>query len=392
MGARMAKPLDSNPHTPQAPLTPQVANPLVSTPDFSNKKFEGWTATDDDAVTGFREFDKDGDFDEWDFPASMQQAKVGADRSQCQIVIPLDGISRVHLRLERTLNALRVYDMKSKNGTSLRGSRLEPLVGTHIDVGDLITLQGSREVVLFALNDAMKKHRSTVLDILGTGYLRTTDQVMQDAAQGSNPLLLVGDASSCVTELASLIHRISPRRKKPLVHVLEPPSKAADGSSLVKSADKSTLVLALRQKAKPLKAAFVNALTSKSYSGRLIVVADSPQDARSALGEDFSNMLLNITIRPLAYRRQDIPALIDRHFARSTAPTLRFADLTSENQHALREGRWERNLVRLRQVVDTLAAYTQQPGYRGAAKAVGKSLSSAWRLLHRVGLRAPLFA
>lgn len=363
-------------------------SPDPATPDYSANRFSGWTGGGNE-VTGFRELDREGGC-EWELPRQMHDALLGSDPRACQLVIPVDGISRAHLRIQRVLGKLRIYDEKSTNGTIVRGYRIPAGGMAEIEAGDLITMPVSREVTLLAMNDAMQANRTNILDILGTGFSRSADWLMQEAAKGSNPLLLTGDPSSCVNELAEIVHAISPRRANKIVHVKQMPTSAADGSALVKTAEHSTLVLSLPENATPLKEAFVNALFSPSYKVQLIVIAHSFRDARSAFDERYASLLQHVLVRPLAYRRQDIPAVVDRRFATASKP-LRFADLTLANQQALLHGKWDSNLTELRQVVDALAAFGAGDGYRKAAKAVGKSSTALWRLLARVNLERPLF-
>ena len=362
----------------------------AKTPDHSGATFGGYPRDAND-VTGFREYERDGG-DEWDLPREVTEAFVGSDPS-CQIVIPVDGVSQQHVRLQR-VPSLRIADYKSKNGTVVRGMSLLPKETAEIEMGDLFTLRGEREVTLLAMTDHMRKCRPAILDILGTGFSPSADALLREAARGSNPLLLVGDPSSCVDELGELIHQVSPRRASDVVSVARMPETAAEGSSLVKRANHSTLILSLAENATPLKDAFVHALFDKSYDVRLVVVAQRARDAHNALGEHLASWLLQIHIRPLAYRRQDIPAVVDRRFE-TASNTRRFADLTSANQQAILEWGWEGktsgNLRKLRQVVDALAVLGEGSSYREAAQRVGTSSTSLWRLLEGVNLTRPLF-
>ena len=357
-----------------------------STPEFSGHSFEGWRGGDN-VITGFREVDRDGY--EWDFPRTMTEAYLGSDPAECQIVLPVEGVSRRHLRLERGLNRLRLID-NSTNGTLVRGYRLERGERAEIEMGDMMVVRAERDFRLLALNDEMRDCRNTILDIVGTAADRSADDIMQMAAKSVSPLLLTGDPSSGLSELATLIHRISPRRGREFVFVDKAPDNATDGNNLVRRAHQSTLVLPLPHGAQPLKASFVEAIRSKSFSVQLIIVAHRGQDARAAFGEDFFANFVNVHIRELAYRRQDIQGVIDRRLT-SRSPFYRFTDLTPTNQQALLDWPWPNNLSELREVVDGIAALAEKDTYRAAASAVGTSPAKLVRVNERLGLERPFF-
>lgn len=356
------------------------------TPEFSGHSFAGWKGGDN-VITGFRELDQEGY--EWELPRTLTEALLGSEHGECQLVLPIEGVSRRHLRLERGLNRLKVID-NSTNGTVVRGYRLGRGECAEIEMGDVMIIRAVRDVSLLALNDEMMACRHTMLDIVGTAADRSTDDIMRMAAKSVSPVLLTGDPSSCLTELATLIHRISPRRGREYVFVDQAPDNAADGNNLVRRAHQATLVLPLPHGTQPLKASFVEAIRSKSFSVQLIVIAHRAQDARTAFGEDFFPNFVNIHIRELAYRRQDIQGVIDRRLA-SKKVAHRFTDLTSINQQALLDWSWPNNLIELREVVDGIAALAEKDTYRAAATAVGTSPSKLVRLKERLGLERPFF-
>jgi pSer/pThr/pTyr-binding forkhead associated (FHA) protein len=60
-----------------------------------------------------------------DLPLNRDHLIIGKSRSQCDIVLSGDTISRKHARIERRMDGYYVTDLFSTNGTFLDGHRLE---------------------------------------------------------------------------------------------------------------------------------------------------------------------------------------------------------------------------------------------------------------------------
>ena len=112
--------------------------------------------------------------------------------------------------------------------------------------------------------------------------------------------------------------------------------------------------------------------------------------ARSVLGDELVKQMRHVSLLRLAYRTVEIDQLLDSVLAEKQA-TFRTADLTPENQAALRAHTWPKNLAELRQLADDLVAVATHGGLRGAGKDVGRSHSAIGRDLKRVGMEYPWF-
>jgi hypothetical protein len=309
-------------------------------------------------------------------PSELLTATLGGSRA-CNIVIRGRGLSKTHLLLERRATKLRIYDQHSTNGTYVRGSRVET---ADLDPGDLFS---PRPITLVAMDDQMRRLRPLLVDIIGSGAVRSPDWVMVQAATGSGPLLITGEAGCDMLLLARSIHAMSTRRNAEAIET-SPPTRSA-GIGLVKQAHKSTLILLLGKGA-DLDARFAEELFSPTFCVRPIVIAASGRDADVALGPTLLAATQHIPLRPLAYRQGDIPELLDRMFRAKNADGLRVADMDPHNQAALRDYNWPENFDSLRKVVDAIVAYMTCGNLRAAAKHLGTTHSSLGRFFESIGL------
>jgi DNA-binding NtrC family response regulator len=127
-------------------------------------------------------------------------------------------------------------------------------------------------------------------------------------------------------------------------------------------------------------------LFSPTYGVRVIVLARDMQVARSSLPEEVVVPMLHVGLRPLAYRTVEIDQLMDRRLAEQGSK-LRTADLSRENQNALRTYHWPGNLAELRQIADGIAAHATHGSLRAAAKAMARAHQTLAGQFARVGLK-----
>src|SRR5262249_51248779 len=262
------------------------------------------------------------------------------------IVVPSPYVSRHHCRIERKGEALRVTDLKSKNGTYVDGERerwfkLKP---------GMTFVVGARPHRFLGLNDRMRTNYAALADILGAenehviGAARETpspsDVIV--AAVGGAPLLITSEPHCDQHRLARIVHDISRLRERPIVE-LGPKEIPADGKAqheLIKQRGaRSTLVLDLADHEARLPQTFVSTLFKPRHRVRIIVLARDADVVDDALGRHHGRQLEEIGLRPLAHRSEAIDRLFDRMLEERGSP-LRMSYLTPANQDALRNHSW----------------------------------------------------
>lgn len=87
---------------------------------------------------------------ELNFNTDKKVVTIGRSK-QCDIILPIEGISRVHLKIEINDEAIIVTDLNSLNGVFIEGERLEPNTPTNyrpyltLSFGPVISVQISHE-------------------------------------------------------------------------------------------------------------------------------------------------------------------------------------------------------------------------------------------------------
>jgi hypothetical protein len=350
------------------------------TPLLPDDGFVGWAGPD--PTTAICEYNVEGD---WELRRDLAEFSIGGS-SKCTISIPCRGLSARHCLLERRAHKLRLYDLDSSHGTFVRERRLEG--SADLSPGDMFT---ARPITFVCLNDEMRQHRPALFEILGRGAARSPDWVMVQAATGSGPLLLTGEAGCDLDRLARAIHGMSLRRSKKPVDVAAVPQDQAAQVALVRQASKTSLILPLADDGAPLDPQFVPMLFDASFGVRLIALASSPDIAQRALTDAKVALMQHVPVYPLAYRSGEVDKLIDRRFAEREF-ALRAADLTPANQDALKAYHWPGNFDELRAIADGIIAHKTAGGLRPAAESLGISHHKLARHFERVGLGIPLFS
>jgi hypothetical protein len=252
----------------------------------------------------------------------------------------------------------------------------------------------AKPVTFVVMNDAMRRHRPGLVEILGARWVHSPDWLMVEAAS-SGHMLIMSEAGCDQDQLAVAIHEMSPRATRDLIRLEldQVPADRAAQVDIVKRASKqattigATVVLKLQPKPPPLDPTFLSLLYASAYGVRVIVLADCLDDARAALGEAIVALCQQVLLRPLAYRADEIEPLLDRRFVVRQAPHLRAADLLPENQEAVRRYTWPKNLAELRLVADILVAYETQGGWRGAEKVLGVPKTSLADRIDETGMK-----
>ena len=287
-------------------------------------------------------------------------------------------ISAHHCQFVRRSSGLVVMDDASKNGLGYEirrspGTGLRPSIDDMRDNGKgfelkagMTLLIGAEPYRFIALDDAMREHYPAIVEILGRedevcsppeGEKPSPSDLIL-AADGPGHLLITGKPGCEQEELARIIHKISKRRRKQPVEMDRVPEDRKAQSALIKQAQKTTLVLHLDKNRKRLDPAFVSSMFSPSLHIRVIVIARTLNQARRALGHQYWRPLTHVALCPLALRRAAIPRLLDEWLA-ARGSVLRVADLSPDNQRALLDGKWQKNLQALRETAVRFDAIAQ---------------------------------
>jgi hypothetical protein len=374
----------SRPVEPAAvPVTPPVTPPLPGQSARIDPERPGYDPDGPWVVTGIREYD--GAM-EWELPRDGVRFLGGASQKRCEIWLPERGLSATHFMLERRERILRLYDLHSSHGIWIMDS---PVTTADLRPGSKFT---ARPVTFVTMNDAMRRSRPELVDILGARWLHSPDWLMVEAA-GSGHMVIIGEAGCEQERLAEAIHEMSPRQARDLIELEVIPQDRGMQVDIVRRAAKdgarvaATVMLRLRPGAPRLDDTFLSMLYAPAYGIRVIVLANTSDDARRALGEGIDSLCQHVLLRPLAYRKDEIDQLLDRRFAVRNAAHLRAADLLDENQAALQQHSWPGNLAELRLVADILTAYETEGGWRGVGRAIDKPRSTMQDHFDRIGLK-----
>jgi hypothetical protein len=319
-------------------------------------------------------------------PKTVKSITIGSDPNKSTIVIASSFVSGRHCRLDRKATALRVTDLKSKNGTFVDGERESTF---YLKPGKTFIV-GARPHCFLARNDQMRNAYPQLADILGAenehviGGARETpspsDLIV--AAVAGAPMLISGEPHCDEDRLARIIHGISRYRERAIVERRPkdiPADRKGQNELIKRLATRSTFVLGLAEHDEPLDATFVAMLFQPRHQVRVIVLARSIDVVDKALGRQHGRKLQEIWLRPIASRPEAIDRLFDRVLEEANSP-LRMSYLTPENQGALRDYAWPQNFASLRQAATYLTAIYRLGNINKAAQAleVGPSTLYNW--------------
>jgi hypothetical protein len=290
----------------------------------------------------------------------------------CDIAIDSPFVSARHCRLERRTLGLEVADQGSKNGTYFEGKRE---VEFFLRPGKTFVV-GALPHRFLALNDEMRAHYPTLIDILGQpdehsirSETPSPSDLILAAVHGAH--ILVTSEPHCEQDrLAYIVHALSLLRARPMVELSQVPVDRAKQLDLIrKRAAQSTLVLDLGDNDVRLPTSFVTTAFSSRYRVRVLALARSYEIAAEALGERYVRQMQHVPLRPIASRPEAVDRLLDRMFLQRSSK-LRVSDMTLDNQSALRAYRWPDNYASLREAADRLAAIMRFGSVHKAALAL----------------------
>jgi len=310
-----------------------------------------------------------------DVPRDRQ--KITAGTRDRDLLLRGEGISGHHFVMERRAHGLVVTDDASTNGLAYEvkrdlGLALKPSFEDKRDEGEGFVLGpgmtfvvGAEPYRFIALDDEMRAQYSTLVEILGReDEVRTATEGGETpspsdfilAADGPGHMVITGKPGCEQEELARIVHKISKRRRQPLIPIDRVPEDRREQSTLLKrKALKGMLVLDLGKNRKRLDPAFVSGMFSPAYQIRVIVLASTTSQARRALGHQHWRPLMHVALCPMSRRQAAIPRLLDEWLAARDS-ILRVADLSPPNRRALLHNPWRENLQALRQTAVRLDA------------------------------------
>jgi DNA-binding NtrC family response regulator len=186
--------------------------------------------------------------------------------SDAEVRITEPSLSRAHLRLQLTEEAVQVIDLGGANGTTLRGVPLPPHVPVQIvanepiGAGDLTLV--IQEIGAIARPVAARPARPSGRlasdrpdPVVLEPAMRRLYELAARVARGTIPLLLIGETGTGKEVLAEFVHAASPRAGRPLVRI----NCAALSDTLVESElfghEKGAFTGALRERAGLLETA-----------------------------------------------------------------------------------------------------------------------------------------
>jgi len=328
----------------------------------------------------------------FDLPRHKLEFTLGS-APDCDISIPGDYLSRVHCKLERRGDRLRVHDHDSKNGTYVNNMR-----EAFFDIrpGDVFT---PAPVRLLAMSDNMRQAYPALLELLGPEEenavgaaatpWRSASDVLVTAVRGSN-VLITGEPGCDHGRLARTMHEVSPWRFRNAVEIEHVPDDRRAQRAIIDRAARSTLIVDIGDAMPVIDAAFASMIFSAEYHIRVIALAPSRDRANTVLGESNVAVMEHIALRPVARRRAMVPRILDRMLHDKGTP-IRFNDLSPSNQDALGEYRWPGNFGELTEVAQWIAVIANQGSLKKAAEAMNmKPTTFHSRYRDVVGLSWPL--
>lgn len=328
----------------------------------------------------------------FDLPRDKAQFTLGS-APDCDISIPGDYLSRVHCKLERRGDRLRVHDHDSKNGTYFNNVR-----EAFFDVrpGDVFT---PAPVRLLAMSDYMRAAYPPLLELLGPEEenavgapatpWRSASEVLVTAVRGGN-VLVTGEPGCDHARLARTMHDVSPWRFREPVAIDHVPDDRRAQRAIIDRASRSTLIVDIVDSMPVMDAAFASMIFAAEYHIRVIALAPSRDRANAVLGESNVVVMENIALRPVVRRGAMVPRILDRMLHDRGTP-VRFDDLSQPNQDALRAYGWPGNFPELAEVAHWIAVIAHEGSLKKAAEAMKlKPTTFHSRYRDVVGLQWPL--
>lgn len=324
-------------------------------------------------------------------PLALAPVVVGSDPS-ADVVLRDERASRRHCELSLTDQGIVIRDLRSKNGTFVRGVRIREAL---LPVGEVAQLGDSQLSVHVSGPPTRIELASAASfgDALGaTVAMRALFAKLERAAASDETVLLIGESGTGKELLASAIHARSPRREEPFV-VFDCSSVAenlieaelfghekgsftgavSDRAGLLESSTGGTVFIdEIGELPLHLQPTLLRAIESRQlrrvggnqwlpFDAR--IVAATHRDLRALVADGkfrqdlyYRLCVVDVTIPPLRERKQDIPLLVERLLA-SLVPPRMLDDLPPGSLDLLQAHDWPGNVRELRNTVTRLVLF-----------------------------------
>ncbi len=338
------------------------------------------------------------------------------------VLVKDPSMSRLHCEISMRPEGVVIRDLKSKNGTSIRGVRVmeaELTPGEPASVGRTsITLVASGKSERVQLSAEMKFGQA----VGQTPAMRLMFETLRRAANADVSVMLLGESGTGKEVLARGLHEEGPRKKEPFVvfdcSAVAPTlieselfgytkgaftgaDKAREG--LLVAANKGTIFLdevgelPLELQAKLLRALEtrevrpVGANEYQRFDARVVCATHRDLRARIAAGsfrEDlyFRLAVVVVDIPPLRERKDDIPVLVER-FLRGQTPPKSLSDLPPNAMELLKSHHWPGNVRELWNTVTRLVLFPNLGQAAIQSSEAGLKLSAALDAVSHLPLR-----
>jgi two-component system, NtrC family, response regulator AtoC len=157
--------------------------------------------------------------DEAQLKLLAEDANVVVGREAPSEIVVNDGsVSRQHARFVLRNGVVSVEDLDSRNGTFVRGKRIER---SDLSAGDEIRI-GRARVVLAVTRDVERRPVAFEPDaahVVSNDRMKALHRDASSAARANMPVLILGETGVGKELVATAIHREGPRRDKPFVVV-----------------------------------------------------------------------------------------------------------------------------------------------------------------------------
>ncbi len=306
---------------------------------------------------------------------------VGSDAGS-DLVLDDGAVSRRHLSLRRTSRGVEVIDLGSANGTFYLGARVERV---RLPPGSFLEL--GRSVICVRPGDPLDGDGPSFekLGVVGSSHaLKAVLAFVSRVAPTPTSVLLMGETGVGKDVIAQVLHRLSPRAKKPFVvlqcaavnrELIEATlfgyeKGAFTGAvqarpGLLQAAEGGTLYLdevgELPLELQPVLLRMLDAQTYRPVGAehelradvRIVASSRAPLEERVAAGQFRADLYFRLAVfavevPPLRVRAQDIRPLA-RHFARAIG---RAAALPADLMERLEGHSWPGNVRELKNVVE----------------------------------------
>lgn len=279
--------------------------------------------------------------------------------SGCDVAIPEAGVSGAHAQLVRTGAGWRLHDC-SRNGTFLAGERAAVFdieVGTRFDVA---------RSPLLALSATMQGGADPLALYLGLDQSVGVSSALL-AARREATIVIVGPRGNGQSELAHLLHHLSPRARQPCLDLDGPAAAGRWAHHRATPAATAILDLQTAALAEPIAAARAALLGAQPW--RWVVMAASESQACAVLQVPHLRGAHLIVLRRLDERTDDRRALVERLLAQVAPVSLNA--LPAKAARILLAPRWFATLDELRSLVRQVGTLAVTGVSANAAQALG---------------------